>query len=352
MRFVDEAKILIRSGRGGHGCTSFRREKYVPRGGPDGGDGGKGGDVIFRACGKLLTLYDFRHKRVYEAENGRPGEGAMRYGRAGDDLVVDVPVGTLLFGVDEDEGRTLIADLVHDGDEVVIARGGRGGKGNTHFKSSTMRAPRFSQPGEDGQEKYLHLELKVLADVGLLGLPNAGKSTFISAISAARPRIAAYPFTTINPNLGVLQDDLDHRMVVADIPGLIEGAHTGYGLGHRFLKHVERSKFLVHLLSVEEVSPEDPAAGFVLLNEELARFDPQLAGKEQIRVVNKIDLVSMEDLEALRRTFADAGIEVHFMSALTGTGVGGVVQEMWSRHLAGLERDGTLGEKDADTPGQ
>lgn len=338
MRFVDEAKILIRSGRGGNGCTSFRREKYIPKGGPDGGDGGKGGDVIFRASDKLLTLYDFRHRRVYEAENGRPGEGAMRFGRAGADLVVDVPVGTLLFEVDEEENERLVADLVHDGDQVAVAHGGRGGKGNTHFKSSTMRAPRFSQPGEDGEEKYLRLELKVLADVGLLGLPNAGKSTFISAISAAKPRIAAYPFTTINPNLGVLQDDWDHRMIVADIPGLIEGAHTGYGLGHRFLKHVERTKFLVHLLSVEEVSEEDPGAGFQLLNEELARFDEELARKEQIRVVNKVDLVSGEKLADLRSAFAEAGQEVYFMSALNGDGVDAVVQEMWKRHLADLEQ--------------
>ena len=341
MRFVDEAKILIRSGRGGNGCTSFRREKYIPKGGPDGGDGGKGGDVIFRANDKLLTLYDFRHKRVYEAENGRPGEGAMRYGRAGVDLVVDVPVGTLLFELDEEENERLVADLVHDGDQVAVARGGRGGKGNTHFKSSTMRAPRFSQPGEDGEEKYLRLELKVLADVGLLGLPNAGKSTFISAISAAKPKIAAYPFTTINPNLGVLQDDWDHRMVVADIPGLVEGAHTGYGLGHRFLKHVERTKFLVHLLSVEEVAEEDPSAGFVLLNEELARFNKELAGKEQIRVVNKIDLISEEKLAELRNAFAEAGQEVYFMSALTGEGVDAIVQEMWTRHLVDLEREAT-----------
>jgi GTP-binding protein len=201
-----------------------------------------------------------------------------------------------------------------------------------------MRAPRFSQPGEDGEEKYLRLELKVLADVGLLGLPNAGKSTFISAISAAKPRIAAYPFTTINPNLGVLQDDWDHRMIVADIPGLIEGAHTGYGLGHRFLKHVERTKFLVHLLSVEEVSEEDPGAGFQLLNEELARFDEELARKEQIRVVNKVDLVSGEKLADLRSAFAEAGQEVYFMSALNGDGVDAVVQEMWKRHLADLEQ--------------
>jgi len=348
MRFVDEAKILIRSGRGGNGCTSFRREKYVPRGGPDGGDGGKGGDVIFRADDKLLTLYDFRHRRVYEAENGRPGEGAMRYGRAGVDMVVDVPVGTLLFEVDEEENEHLVADLVHDGDQVVLACGGRGGKGNTHFKSSTMRAPRFSQPGEDGQEKYFRLELKVLADVGLLGLPNAGKSTFISAISAAKPKIAAYPFTTINPNLGVLQDDWDHRLVVADIPGLIEGAHTGYGLGHRFLKHVERSKFLVHLLSVEEISEEDPAAGFMLLNEELAQFDAELARKEQIRVVNKIDLVSEDKLAALRSAFAEAGLEVYFMSALNGEGVDAVVEEMWKRHLAGVDAEVESDAQDAD----
>lgn len=419
MRFVDEATILVRAGKGGHGAVSFRREKFVPRGGPDGGDGGRGGDVWLRASDKLLTLYDFRHKRVHEARNGMYGTGAQRNGKAGDDLIVDVPVGTLVYLVeeilpretpvepeaeadvpwrrdetgayvwgdeldeleetapaaasdaedetdafdDEDAGNEenaeddeddrdetdaghaapdessrsrLLADLSEPGQMVRIAKGGRGGKGNAHFKSSTMRAPRFAQPGEPGQEMRLRLELKILADVGLLGLPNAGKSTFLSAVSAARPKVAPYPFTTLSPNLGVVADDWGRRMVVADIPGLVEGAHAGLGLGHRFLKHVERTRFLVHLLSAEEVGQESPWAGFELLNDELVKFAEALGTKEQIEVINKIDLLSPEDLAALRERARTEGRNVRFISALTGEGVEELVQEMWRRFT---ERD-------------
>jgi GTPase len=227
MRFVDEATITIRSGRGGKGAVSFRREKYVPKGGPDGGDGGKGGDVIFRVSDNLLTLYDLRMQRLFEAENGRPGMGSAKYGRAGKDLVIEVPVGTLLYEVRE-EDEELVADLTLPGQEMVVARGGMGGQGNLHFKSPTNRAPRYAQPGEEGQEKRIRLELKILADVGLVGLPNAGKSTFIAQVSAARPKIASYPFTTLTPNLGVVRNDAGRRLVIADIPGLIEGAHEGW----------------------------------------------------------------------------------------------------------------------------
>lgn len=332
MRFVDEARIIIRSGSGGHGCVSFRREKYVPRGGPDGGDGGKGGDVIFRATGKLLTLYDYRHASIQEAESGRPGAGRLCYGRAGEDRVIEVPVGTQVFEESE-SGEQLIADFTRDGQEMVVALGGRGGKGNAHFKSSTMQVPRFAQPGEPGVEKYVRLELKVFADVGLLGLPNAGKSTFISRISAARPKIAAYPFTTLAPNLGVVVDEQERKLVVADIPGLIEGAHSGLGLGHTFLRHVERSRFLVHILSIEDVQTEDPLAGFHILDEELRRFDPALAGKPQLRVINKIDLVSPEQLNEARLAFDRLGLNVYFMSALHETGVDDVLEAMWKLHL-------------------
>jgi GTP-binding protein len=330
MRFVDEARIIIRSGHGGNGCVSFRREKYVPRGGPDGGDGGKGGDVIFRATTNLLTLYDYRHAAVQEAESGRPGSGRLCYGRAGVDKVIEVPVGTQVYETVEDDGERLLADLTHEGQEVVMAQGGRGGKGNAHFKSSTVQVPRFAQPGEDGEEKYIRLELKVFADVGLLGLPNAGKSTFISRISAARPKIAAYPFTTLAPNLGVVIDEHGRKLVVADIPGLIEGAHTGLGLGHTFLRHVERSRFLVHILSIEDVNADDPLAGFHLLDEELRQFDPALADKPQLRVINKIDTVDAERLAEVRTAFDRLGVPVYVMSALQEIGVTEMLEAMWA----------------------
>ncbi|WP_461208917.1 GTPase ObgE [Desulfocurvus sp. DL9XJH121] len=330
MRFVDEAQITVRSGKGGHGCVSFRREAHVPKGGPDGGDGGDGGDVAFRASNKLLTLYDFRLKRLYEARNGQPGMGKQCHGKNAENLVIDVPVGTLLYEQDEEGGETLVADLTEEGKVSVVCLGGRGGKGNEHFKSATMRTPRFAQPGEAGQEKHLRLELKILADAGLLGLPSAGKSTFLSRISAARPKIAAYPFTTLVPNLGVLVDEVGEHFVVADLPGLIEGAHEGLGLGHRFLKHVERNRFLLHILSAEEMDFEDPWAGYALLNEELARYSPELAEKPQLEVVNKIDIVAPDDLVALRARAEADGRRVFFISALTGEGVDQLVDVMWT----------------------
>ncbi len=341
MRFVDEARIGIKAGKGGKGCVSFRREKFVPKGGPDGGDGGKGGDVIFRAEPRLLTLYDFRLKRHYEARNGQPGMGSQRHGKSAEDLVIDVPVGTLLFETQDDGSERLVADLSEPGVEVVVAKGGRGGKGNLHFKSSTMRAPRFAQPGEEGEERTLRLELKILADVGLLGLPNAGKSTFIAAVSAARPKIAAYPFTTLTPNLGVIEDDKGRQLVIADIPGLIEGASQGLGLGHRFLKHVERTRFLVHILSVEEIHLEDeqPFAGFDLLDEELAAYDPELGRKPQIRVVNKIDLWPADRLQVLRQAIEARGEKVFLVSALRGDGLEELLDEIWRRAHAEWERD-------------
>lgn len=331
MRFVDEAIITVRSGKGGRGCVSFRREKFIPRGGPDGGDGGDGGSVIVRASSRLLSLYDFRARRLYEAENGRPGEGSQCNGRRGQDLVLELPVGTQIFLLKDGRQERLLGDLAEDGDEILVARGGRGGKGNEHFKSSTMRAPRFAQPGEPGEEHSLGLELKILADCGLLGLPNAGKSTFISAISAARPKIADYAFTTLEPNLGVMIDDehADRRMVVADIPGLVEGAHTGYGLGHRFLRHVERTRFLVHIVSVEDMPDDDPFAAFALLNAELAAFSPELADRRQIEVVNKIDLLSADALAALRGKAAKEGRAVFFISARERLALEPLIAEMW-----------------------
>ena len=330
MRFVDEAKILVKAGKGGRGCMSFRREKFVPRGGPDGGDGGNGGSVYLRADNRLLSLCDFKFKKIYEAQNGKPGEGRQCDGKKGADLVIGLPVGTLVYAEGQD-GEYLLADLSEPDGIVLAARGGRGGKGNEHFKSSTMRAPRFAQPGEPGEELTLRLELKILADAGLIGMPNAGKSTFISRVSAARPKIAAYPFTTLTPNLGVMIDEVDpeNRLVIADIPGLIEGAHLGQGLGHRFLKHVERTRFLVHMLSIEDINDDDPWAGFELVNEELRRFDPELAQRRQVEVINKIDLVPQERLQALMARAARDKRQIYFISAKDKTGLEPLVDDLW-----------------------
>ncbi|MDR2668531.1 MAG: GTPase ObgE [Desulfovibrio sp.] len=332
MRFVDEAVITVRSGKGGSGCVSFRREKFIPRGGPDGGNGGDGGSVILRASCRLLSLYDFRLKRLYEAENGKPGQGSQCDGRKGRDLILELPVGTQVFVLRNGRQGELLGDLAENGAELLVAVGGRGGKGNEHFKSAVVRAPRFAQPGEAGQEFTLGLELKILADCALLGLPNAGKSTFIAAVSAARPKIAPYAFTTLEPNLGVMLDDGDweRRMVIADIPGLVEGAHRGRGLGHRFLRHLERARFLLHLLSIEDINPADPFTGFELLNNELELFSPELMRLRQIEVITKIDLAPDELLQEVSGHAQRGGREVFFVSALTGRGMEALTEHMWA----------------------
>lgn len=332
MRFVDEAVITVKAGKGGNGCLSFRREKFMPKGGPDGGNGGDGGSVYGVGTNRLLSLYDFRLKRLYEAQNGQGGMGSQCDGRKGEDLVLELPLGTQLYERTP-EGELLFADLSEPDEPVLLARGGRGGKGNEHFKSSTMRAPRFAQKGEPGEERSFRLELKILADAGLLGLPNTGKSTFLSQVSAARPKIADYPFTTLTPNLGVIIDehDPDRRMVIADIPGLIEGAHTGQGLGDRFLRHVERTRFLVHILSVEDMQLDaNPWAGFDLINEELALFDPELAERKQIEVVNKIDLLEPDALAALKARADAEGRRIFFISAREGEGLDALLAELWT----------------------
>lgn len=331
MRFVDEATITVRAGKGGNGCVSFRREKFIPKGGPDGGDGGNGGSVFFRGSSKLLSLYDFRLKRNYAAENGQPGQGRQKFGRKGEPLVLDLPVGTLVYRIHEDGHEELIADLSEPEEKMLIAQGGIGGHGNEFFKSATMRTPRFAQPGEPGEEMKVRLELKMLADVGLLGLPNAGKSTFISKVSAAKPKIANYAFTTLTPNLGVMISEWDpeRRLIIADIPGLIEGAHEGQGLGHRFLKHVERTRFLVHILSVEDVDPEDPWAGFELINDELVKFNETLGNRHQIELINKIDTVDDEKVALLKQKAEEDGRNVFFVSALHEDGLEDVVKVMW-----------------------
>lgn len=338
MRFVDEAKITVRSGKGGAGCVSFLRERFVPKGGPDGGDGGRGGDVFFRADPRLHTLYDFTRKRLFAAENGRPGMGRQKCGRAGEDLYISVPVGTQIHEVLESGEAVLLHDLSREEEVFKVAEGGRGGKGNVHFKSSTMRAPRFAQAGEQGEDKSLALFLKIIADVGLIGLPNAGKSTLISAISAARPKTAPYPFTTTSPSLGVVFGDSGEKITVADIPGLVEGAHQGHGLGDRFLKHVERTGLLVHILSAEDVSPENIRAGFDLVNDELAGYDPELAKKDQIPVLNKIDLLSDQELKAVVHKAKEQGIDLFCVSALNGTGIEDLLRELWSRLAGGHVR--------------
>ena len=331
MRFVDEAVILVRSGQGGSGCVSFRREKYIPKGGPDGGDGGRGGDVLFRAQADKLTLYDLRLNKNYFAENGKPGKGKGKHGRSGEDCIIEVPVGTLVQELDTHGQKTSLVDLQEQGQEYRVAPGGRGGKGNLHFKSSTMRTPRFAQPGEPGTEKRLSLELKLIADVGLIGLPNAGKSTFLSGVSAARPKIGAYPFTTMVPQLGVVSLEKGRQLIMADIPGLIEGAHAGQGLGVRFLKHAQRTKVLIHLLSIEDFSPADPLAGFELVNAELRRFDPRLVQKPQIRVVNKIDLWTQDELRCVMDAAREQDLRLYWVSAKEPRGLQAVLDAVAAR---------------------
>jgi len=332
MRFVDEAIITARAGKGGHGCVSFRREKYIPRGGPDGGDGGSGGNIILRAEPKLLSLYDFRLKRLYSAQNGQPGMGSQCHGRKGEDLILKLPVGTLIFE-QKPSGEVFVADLSEMDKDFVVASGGRGGMGNEHFKSATMRAPRFAQPGEPGEECLFRLELKILADAGIIGLPNAGKSTFIACVSAARPKIAAYPFTTLIPNLGVMINEVstDQRLIIADIPGLIENAHLGHGLGHRFLKHIERTRFLIHILSAEDINVDsDPWSGFELVNDELIKFDQELSTRVQVKVINKIDLLSPEHLDKLKRLANEQNMQIFFISALYEKGLDELVEHLWT----------------------
>jgi GTP-binding protein len=337
--FVDEVDIHVTAGSGGNGCLSFRREKYVPRGGPDGGDGGAGGSVYITAVRTRNTLVDFRYHPEFNAGGGRHGQGSNRTGQGAHDLDIHVPIGTLVFENSHGD-QHLLADLAHEGQRVLVARGGRGGRGNAQFVSSTNRAPRRTEPGEAGEEKSLRLELKLLADVGLVGFPNAGKSTLISRISAARPKIANYPFTTLVPNLGVVSMSDDRSFVVADVPGLIKGAHEGHGLGDRFLRHVERTKVLVHLVDVSGASGRDPIDDFETIREELRQFDPALADKPHIVAANKIDaLDDSSRLEALMRHAKSLGLTVYPISGVTGEGVGDLLEAMWREISAAREAE-------------
>ncbi len=302
MKFVDEATIEVIAGDGGNGAASFRREKYVPRGGPDGGDGGRGGSIVAVADRNINTLVDYRFARIFRAKRGENGHGADRYGRGADDVLLRMPVGTVISNA---ETGQLIADLAEDGARALVAKGGKGGLGNLHFKSSTNRAPRQSTPGEKGEERTLHLELKVLADVGLLGLPNAGKSTLIRAISAARPKVADYPFTTLAPQLGVVRTSEARSFVVADIPGLIEGAAEGAGLGHQFLRHLARTRLLLHVVDIAPPDPDaDPLVDARAIVYELDKYDPALAAKPRWLVLNKMDLIPQDERAARANAFA------------------------------------------------
>ena len=320
MKFIDEATITVESGHGGRGCVSFRREKFIPHGGPDGGDGGKGGDVILHVTSRKRTLYHFRFKKQFKAQNGSGGSGNQRSGKKGENLIIEVPLGTV---VTDQETNQVIKDFTIEGERFVVATGGRGGQGNTRFKSSTHKTPRFAQPGEPGQTFSLKLELKLLADVGIIGLPNAGKSTLIDVISSANPKIGNYPFTTLTPNLGVVKTDWGDPFVVADIPGLIEGAHAGAGLGIRFLKHVERTRILIHMVDASAINPDDPLADFDTINRELTLYNERLAEKPQIVVLNKMDL---DDAKANATLFEERlsdreDLDILRLSALNKKGI-------------------------------
>jgi len=320
--FIDEATLLVRSGAGGNGSKSFRREKYVPFGGPDGGDGGRGGDVILQADRNLATLIDQRMRREVRAESGVDGAGANKTGRSGEDLVVRVPIGTIVRD-ESDPDAAPLADLAKDGAQYVVARGGRGGRGNARFATATRQTPDFFEPGKPGEERRLHLSLKLLADVGLVGFPNAGKSTLLARISAAKPRVAAYPFTTLVPNLGVAEVG-ERRFVVADLPGLVEGASHGAGLGDRFLRHVERTRVLIHLIDVGNalLEGEDPLARYDQIRAELSAYATELAQRREIVALNKIDLVAdRASVARVERELRARGREVFRVSGATGEGV-------------------------------
>jgi GTPase len=355
LKFIDEATIEVLAGDGGNGAVSFRREKFVPRGGPDGGDGGRGGSIWAVADRNINTLIDYRYARIHRAKRGENGRGADQYGRGAEDIVLRMPVGTVISDADSGE---VLADLARDGARARIAKGGKGGLGNLHFKSSTNRAPRQSTPGEPGEQRRLRLELKVLADVGLLGLPNAGKSTFIRAVSAARPKVADYPFTTLAPNLGVVRTDENRSFVVADIPGLIEGAAEGAGLGHQFLRHLQRTRLLLHIVDLAPLDPAaDPVRDAKAIVEELRRYDEALHAKPRWLVLNKLDLVPADERERRVKAFVRAlrwKGPVYAIAAISGDGCRPLVfaiQDWLDAHPAAASPDEPPVETRAPEPG-
>lgn len=326
--FIDKAKIIIVSGAGGDGMVAFRREKYVPRGGPSGGDGGKGGSVYLKADTGLNTLINFRRKRKFAAEKGENGGAKEMYGKGGEDIIIDVPLGTMVYDNDTNE---LLADMVHQDQMVLIAKGGKGGRGNTHFATSAVRAPTYAEKGEPGESKEIRLELKVLADVGLIGFPSVGKSSLIRKVSGARPEVAAYHFTTLSPSLGVVNLDETRSFVMADIPGLIEGASQGVGLGHEFLRHVERSRVLIHVLDIAGSEGRDPLSDFEIINNELEIYSPALAQKKQIVAGNKIDLITNQtELEQIKQQIESKGYSFFPICTLTGEGIKPLLEKAWS----------------------
>lgn len=323
--FVDEARIHVKAGDGGAGCVSFRREKYIPKGGPDGGDGGRGGSVIFLADPSENTLLDFSGRHHWYAPRGQSGQGKKMAGAGGEDLVIHVPPGTLIY---DDTHGILMADMDQPGKRVIVARGGQGGYGNWHYKGPTNQTPRFAQPGTEGQDRHLRLELKLIADIGLVGMPNAGKSTLLRSVSAARPKVASYPFTTLEPQLGIVDLVGDRRMVLADIPGLIEGAQQGAGLGHAFLRHIERTKIIVHLLDLYPMDESDPATNYRIIRRELEAFSPKLGSKREIIAANKLDL-SIDDTELQMLREALPGKEIFPISGVSKQGVDKLMEAMW-----------------------
>lgn len=324
--FTDYVKISAKAGNGGNGAISFRREKYVAAGGPDGGDGGKGGDVYFEVDPDSNTLIDFRYHKKFKAENGKNGEGSHKYGKSGEDLYIKVPIGTI---VRDAETNKVLADLSHKGQKELILAGGRGGKGNSHFATSTRQAPRFAQDGENGEEKELILELKLLADVGLIGFPNVGKSTFLSRTTSATPKIADYHFTTLEPNLGVVKTDYGDSFVIADIPGIIEGASEGTGLGLQFLRHIERTRLLLHIIDVSGSEGRNPVQDFYTINEELKKYSEKLSKRKQIIVANKIDAMQDENLyKELEKVAKENKMEIYKISAATGEGISELIKHV------------------------
>lgn len=348
--FADRARIFIKSGKGGDGHVSFRRELYVPDGGPDGGNGGKGGDIIFEVDKGLNTLGDFRHNSKYIAKSGEEGGKRRCTGRDGEDLVIKVPEGTVIY---DDESRKVIADMSNDNLREVILKGGRGGKGNMNYATSTMQAPQYAQPGQDAQELWVRLELKVIADVGLVGFPNVGKSTLLSRVTNARPKIANYHFTTLNPNLGVVDLDGGRGFVIADIPGLIEGASEGVGLGHEFLRHIERTKVIIHMVDAASTEGRDPVADIKAINEELRAYNPELLKRPQVIAANKIDAIYTDDetenpVDVIKKAFEPEGIKVYPISAVTGQGLKELlyyVREL----LDSMTHEPVMFEKELDT---
>lgn len=324
MQFIDQVKVYVKAGDGGRGCVSFRREKYVARGGPNGGDGGKGADIIIKATSNINTLLDIKYQQRYQAEKGQHGMGRDMHGKNGKNLIIPVPLGTLIKDFETGE---VLYDLTEEDQEFIAVKGGRGGLGNAHFKSATRQAPRFAQPGEPGEEKTLHLELKLLADVGLIGLPNAGKSTLISALSSAKPKIADYPFTTLVPHLGVVKYGDYNSFVIADIPGLIEGAHAGTGLGFQFLRHVERTSVLLHLVDISEMAENDPADNLEKIKKELELFNPELMKKPQAVAGTKLDIKGDgQRLDTLAKYCEDKQYDFFPICSVTGEGLKELVQ--------------------------